>query len=203
MKRVAVYIDGFNLYFGIREKRWRDVLWLNLQEFASAIVQSGHAMAYVKYFTAMVSGPPDKHKRQETFIEAVKTLPKVTVYLGKYETEKRRCPDCGFLYTVPREKMTDVNIATEILVDAYEDRFDTAILVGADSDLVPPLQALKRLFAKKRILIAFPPARYSKHLNKVAHASFRVSRTVLLNSQFPETVTKPDGHVLQRPATWC
>lgn len=203
IRRVGVYIDGFKLYFGIRQKRWRDVLWLDLEKFASAIIRPGNSLEYVKYFTAMVSGPPDKHKRQEVFIEALKTLPKVTTYLGKYESEKRLCPVCGATHLVPREKMTDVNIATEILADAYENRFDLGILVGADSDLVPPLAAVRRIFPRKRILIAFPPGRYSKHLGQIAHGSFRVSRTILLASQFPDMVVSLDGFRLDRPKNWC
>ena len=39
--------------------------------------------------------------------------------------------------------MTDVNIATAMLTDAYRDRFDTALLVSADSDLVPPVRAAR------------------------------------------------------------
>lgn len=200
--RVGVYIDGFNLYFGILQKRWRDVLWLNLEQFSAALLKAGQSLTYVKYFTARISGPPDKRKRQETFIEAVGTLPKVQTYFGKYRAEKRTCRSCHSVDWVPREKMTDVNIATEILVDAYDDRCDLVMLVGGDSDLVPPLAAVKRLFSSKRVVVAFPPARNSKELEGVAHGYIRVDRSMLLRSQFPEEVTKSNGHTLHRPAKW-
>ncbi len=29
MDRVIVYIDGFNLYFGLKSKGWRRYFWLN------------------------------------------------------------------------------------------------------------------------------------------------------------------------------
>lgn len=35
--------------------------------------------------------------------------------------------------------MTDVNIAVEMMRDAFQDRFDAALLISADSDLVASL----------------------------------------------------------------
>ena len=30
MQRVSVYVDGFNLYYGLKSKGWRRYYWLNL-----------------------------------------------------------------------------------------------------------------------------------------------------------------------------
>ena len=45
--------------------------------------------------------------------------------------------------------MTDVNIAMELLVDAQQDKFDTALLVSADSDLTGPILKVRNLFPNK------------------------------------------------------
>src|SRR5438045_3779105 len=39
--------------------------------------------------------------------------------------------------------MTDVNVAVELLKDAFQDAFDVAILISADSDLIAPLAAVR------------------------------------------------------------
>ena len=31
MERIIAYIDGFNLYFGLRAKGWKRYYWLNLR----------------------------------------------------------------------------------------------------------------------------------------------------------------------------
>jgi uncharacterized LabA/DUF88 family protein len=98
--------------------------------------------------------------------------------------------------------MTDVNIATSLLTDAFQNRFDTALLVTADSDLTAPIDAVRRLFPAKRVVIAFPPERFSMTLRRAAHAFIHIERTHLLASQLPDTITKPDGYVLKRPAHW-
>jgi len=106
--------------------------------------------------------------------------------------------------------MTDVNIAVELLGDAavellgdaVDNVFDTAIIVSADSDLVGPIKAVLRRFPGKRIVVAFPPERFSNHLRQVATVDFTIGRKKFKDSQLPNQVTKPDGYVLNRPSSW-
>ena len=39
-KRVIAYIDGFNLYYGLCDSRYRRFLWLNLSVMAKALNQA-------------------------------------------------------------------------------------------------------------------------------------------------------------------
>ena len=98
--------------------------------------------------------------------------------------------------------MTDVNIAVELLGDAQDDAFDTAIIVSGDSDLVRPVQAVRARYPDKRVVVAFPPGRTSAHLGKVATAAFVIGRKKLEDSQLPDQIVKSDGHVLTRPREW-
>lgn len=43
-----------------------------------------------------------------------------------------------------REKGTDVNIALDMVAGAYEDKFDAAVLVSSDTDLVPVMDHLRK-----------------------------------------------------------
>ncbi|MHB9029178.1 MAG: NYN domain-containing protein, partial [Candidatus Latescibacterota bacterium] len=108
----------------------------------------------------------------------------------------------GASYVTYEEKMTDVRIATEFLFDAFNDSFDSALIVSGDSDLVPPIDAVRKLYPSKRIVIAFPPARNSGRLRKTATAYFRIGEANLRKSMFAETVVKPDGFILKRPVEW-
>lgn len=64
--------------------------------------------------------------------------------------------------------MTDVNIATQILIDAYQDKYDMAMLISGDSDLVPPIKAMHKIFNKKRVFVVFPPKRHNNSVSIVA-----------------------------------
>ena len=57
---------------------------------------------------------------------------------------------------VNEEKRTDVNIAIQMLEDAYEDRCDKLILVSGDSDLVPAVIRVRNL--GKKVLVYIPCA---------------------------------------------
>ena len=98
--------------------------------------------------------------------------------------------------------MTDVNIAVEMMADAYQDKFETALLISADSDLTPPVKKVKELFKDKRIVAAFPPKRSSARLAANVDASFTISRGRLSESLLPEKVTKSDGVTIARPTSW-
>lgn len=205
MERVIAYIDGFNLYFGLKSKGWRRYFWLNPQSLVENLLKPAQKLVYTKYFTARVSNDPrdaDKHKRQGTFLEAIETLRDTRIYYGHYLSKSQTCFKCGATWSAHEEKMTDVNIAVEMLTDAYADAFDTAILISADSDLSAPVEVVQARFAKKRVVVACPPDRQSKRLESVASACFRIGRKKFQDSQFPDELRKPDGFVLKRPAPW-
>jgi len=136
MQRVIVYVDGFNLYFGLRSKGWKRYYWLNIQKIAQNLLKPDQNLIRTKYFTSRVTKPPDKAARQNTYIEALQTLSELDIHFGHYLSNSIECKRCGHIFTRPNEKMTDVNIAVELLTDAFQDEFDRAILISADSDLV-------------------------------------------------------------------
>jgi hypothetical protein len=202
MKKVIVYIDGFNLYFGLKEKKWKRFYWLNLRLLSEKLLKPDQKLLWIKYFTSRISLPPDKVKRQGAFIEAIETLQDLTVFYGKYQSNEVVCNKCKHIMLKPNEKMTDVNIAVEMLSDAYNNKFDTAILISADSDLCAPVRAIREKFPDKGIIIAFPPERFSFELTKVATGYFTIGRKKLAESIFSEIVTKSDGYELKMPERW-
>jgi uncharacterized LabA/DUF88 family protein len=213
-QRVIAYIDGFNLYFGLKAKGWRKYYWLDLPKLVSRLMLPGQQLLAVKYCTARVAGPSpgeprhraqrieDSRRRQKTWLEALETLPLVSIFEGHYLSKELTCFNCGNSWTTHEEKMTDVQIATQLLVDAFTDQFDSALVISADSDLAPPIQEIRNRFQQKRIVAAFPPARTSQRLRQIAHASFVIGEAKLRQSQLPSAITKADGNILHRPAHW-
>lgn len=205
MQRVTVYIDGFNLYYGLRDKNWQRYYWLDVHRLSEKLLRPNQVLVEVHYFTTEVfhdSKNPGKFKRQRTFLEAVETLPNVSIHYGYHLPKKMSCPSCGSSWQTYEEKMTDVNIAVELLGDAQDNVFDTAIIVSADSDLAGPVNAVRKRYPRKRVIVAFPPKRVSKHLRQVATGCFTIGRDAFRDSQLPNQITKPDGYDLTRPPSW-
>lgn len=202
MNRVIAYVDGFNLYFGLRSKGWKRYYWIDVPVLIRNLLKFNQELVMVKYFTARVIESPEKEKRQSTYIEALETLSNLEIFYGKYQLNPRKCPKCGFEDLVPNEKMTDVNIAVEMFSDAVKDKFDIALLLSADSDLKPAIEAIKNTRSRKRIVVVFPPGRASDELTKVAHAYLTIGRAKLAQSLLPPKIRKEDGHILTCPSSW-
>ena len=205
MARIIAYVDGFNLYYGLRSQGWRRLYWLDVHRLAENLLKPGQRLLGVHYFTTRIRSRPgdeDTRRRQGTYLEALKTLPGVRLHYGHYLAKTRRCPRCQATWETFEEKMTDVNIAVELLGGAQDDAFDTAILVSGDSDLTRPVQAVQTRYPIKRVVVAFPPNRTSSQLRDAASAGFVIGRKKLLDSQLPDRLIQRDGHVLTRPQEW-
>jgi uncharacterized LabA/DUF88 family protein len=173
---------------------------------ARNLLKPDQKLVRTKYFTSRVSGTakdPDKPRRQNTYLEALQTLSDLDVFFGHYLPKSVRCFSCGATWTSHEEKMTDVNIALAVILDAFDDKFDTAILITGDSDLHAPVTEIRRRFPKKRLVMGFPPSRESVVLRNAAFAAFTIGRKKLADSQFPNEVVKEGGFTLRRPPSWA
>jgi len=202
MQRVITYIDGFNLYFGMKTKFGNRYLWLDVEALSMSLLLPSQNLVATKYFTSRVTNQPDKERRQKEYLEALVTGTSSKLFFGRYQSNTTECKGCGSIWPSPKEKMTDVNIATEMMMDAFTDTYDTALLISGDTDLIPPINAIRRHFPGKRIGVYFPPNRHSLALQKVVDFSGLIGRSKLRDSQLPDTIIKPNGYVLTRPATW-
>ncbi len=196
MKRVAVYIDGFNFYYGIRSLGQR-YKWLDIQALSQSFIKENEDLVTVKFFTANINGRNDASDRQSIYLSALdKYCDKAQIIKG-YFAKARLCNHCKNKSN--EEKQTDVNIACEILQDCYEDKFDIAYLVSGDSDLVAPVK--KALTLNKTIIVVAPPNRKSQELNKAASNYFDINEIRLRKCQLPDEIpTKRNP--LKLPEKW-
>jgi uncharacterized LabA/DUF88 family protein len=201
MTRVIAYIDGYNLYYGLRDRGWKRFYWLNLQKLAEQYLRSDEILLETKYFTTIVKNPDDKRRRQQVFLEALQTIPNLSFFFGHFLSDTITCRNCGHTYTTHHEKMTDVNISVELMKDAFQDKFDTAFLISADSDLVSPIRTIQQLFSNKKVTSIFPPGRFSSALSSVSARTLRMGHLELTKSLLPDQVNK-NGIILNRPISW-
>ena len=201
-ERVIAYIDGFSLYFGLKDADWRRYYWLDPRALCSELLRDSQQLVQVKYFTSRIKGFPGKLKRQSTYFEALSTIPGVQLIYGKYQFKPCQCRGCGYVNQVPEGKMTDVQLAVEMLVDALHDSYDTALLITGDIDIAPSIEKTRQAFADKRVVVGFPPRRNTQELRKAANAYIHITEPILRSSLLPDEVTAPGGYVLRRPSEW-
>ena len=200
-EKIIVYIDGFNLYFGLKDANLEKFKWLNINILVSKLIRPNQEIVAIKYFTSRVTNNPEKQKRQSTYIDALESTGIKVVY-GKYQNNNIECIRCGNNWSNPKEKMTDVNIATDIIVDAFNNIYDMAMLISGDSDLIPPIKAVHSLFKNKRVFIAFPPKRSNQSLINEAKGHLVIGRNKIINSQFEDQVISKSNFILKKPIEW-
>lgn len=197
MKKIIVYIDGFNLFYRLREYG-QSYKWLDVEALSACFIEPDCELVEVKFFTARLNGYSKSKHRQSIYLDALKKhCPKVSIIEG-YFTKARKCRNCD--YKSNEEKQTDVNIACEMLSDCYENKFDFAYLLSGDSDLVMPVKKISML-NKVVIILNAKSSRKVGELNKVATKSLYINDTHLKKSQLPEEIlTKRNP--LRRPKKW-
>jgi uncharacterized LabA/DUF88 family protein len=203
LERVIAYVDGFNLYFGLKEKGWRRYYWLNIKQLCQNILAgTNRQLVLTKYFTSRIKNNPDKEKRQSTFLDALSTVPDLQIFYGRYKISTRQCQYCWKTNEVPVEKMTDVRIASQMIADAVKNSFDSALLITGDGDLVPAIEVVKEITPAKNIIIASPPMRSNSDLYNAAGNRLHIFESTIKSSLLPDEVTMPNGFILKCPNYW-
>jgi len=125
----------------------------------------------------------------------------VEITLGKFKDKFLVCKKCGRRYTTKEEKETDVNIALRLVTDGLLDRYEHAILITADTDLAPAIDAIKHHRPEKDILVAAPPGRLSRA--RGLNPKYEIKPGRIANHQLKETYTNPDGSIIaKRPNSY-
>lgn len=206
--KTNVYVDGFNLYYGsVKDTPYK---WLNIAELCRLSLPSHFQIHRIRYFTALVQPRPNDLQagaRQRTFIRALLTLPNLTAHYGEFLESNVRMwlaspPPSGpntALVVKTEEKGSDVNLATYLLVDAYEHDFDAAVVITDDSDLALPISMVRKRL-RHHVTILSPRGK-SRKLAQVATRFRPITTNNLALSQFPQSLTDANG-IITKPAAW-
>lgn len=203
LTNVVCYIDGFNLYHGLRSRGWKKYYWLDLWALAEQFLKPGQVLREVVYCTSKIKNDPPAMRRQQTFLEALQAHRKgIAILYGHFLAKPVECFSCKATYTRHEEKKTDVNIACRLLTDAMDSRFDVALLVSADSDLVPPVEIVKSRWPQKKVIAIFPPDRKSDALKRACDGQKWISEAHVRQCQLPATIPVFAGKTASRPIEW-
>lgn len=140
-KRVAVFIDGSNLYFKLKSLNLKNTSFFNFYRFINWLYRD-REVVYKGYYVGVVRAESDNKKGQE--------LRKAQIRLFNFLRSKEQGFKIkkGYLMEndgVYHEKGVDVQLAVDILIGAYENTYDTAIIISSDTDLLPAMAKAKEL----------------------------------------------------------
>jgi uncharacterized LabA/DUF88 family protein len=204
LERVIAYVDGYNLYHGLKDKGWKRFYWLDVHALLLREMRDGQELTAVRYFTA--SGRRQSHGahlRQQTYLDALRSLGTIDVrQVGKFEKRPWKCPKCNANLKRDQEKQTDVAMATAIIADAYDDEYDCAWVMTADADLVPAVEHVQKRFPEKAVIIIPPRGRRSDELINAGSGKRDIRQSRFGSAQLPDEISLEDGRIIRRPAEW-
>jgi len=149
-RRVAVYVDGSNFYHKLKDLGIKNCTYYKYGALANHLAR-GRDVIGKRYYIGVIrakAGDARAKKMQENQVNLFN-------HLGS--KQERFSVQRGFLMKndgVFHEKGVDVKMAVDILVGAYEDLYDTAILLSSDTDLIPAIEKA-RLLGKRVEYIGF------------------------------------------------
>lgn len=170
MARTWVYIDGFNLYYGCLKRT--PYKWLNVAALAQALLPND-SVETIKYFTARVSARPQNPSAlidQQVYLRALRTIPNLEIVFGHFLTHSVPMMLTGVMppqrvwVDKTEEKGSDVNLAAHLVRDAFQKRFELAVLITNDSDLAEPVRDRheRTRYASRHFEPARAPQRYAE-----------------------------------------
>ncbi len=253
--KLSVYVDGFNLYYGLlKDSPYK---WLNPVRLVSQVLPHEYEISLLRYFTARITSKLDLDapRRQKVYINALLTLPEVEVHYGHFLTKTTWRPltnlpvadkeintltptilppgrfsvsgvDQRFLpvgsygdfktdeyanaateegtgliakFITSEEKGSDVNLAVNLVNDAWKGEFDAMAVVSNDTDLAPAVKVVVKELEIPVFVVCPQERRVSAQLEQAATYSRHIKRNMLARSQFPDTIP---GTSIQRPEAW-
>ena len=205
-KRVIVYVDGYNFYYGMRNggAKWKRVYWLDIVKFFERMMLKDQELVEVNYYSSRPLDDQMAADNQDRFFKANLLNTKFKLTLGRYKKKKFKCQNCGFKNKTYEEKESDVRVATGMLVDMLSDRCDITVIVSADSDMIPSVEIIKSTDPSHPVHAFIPPNQKSFALVNKCDTTVWLGhyRARFIRSMLPDEVTLPNGHVLHRPDNW-
>ena len=200
-KPTAVYIDGYNLYYGrIRGTAYK---WLDVVALFDRLVREqdpASTVDLVRYFSAhclanFATNGQASTIAQQSFLRAHESLhpTRFSKTMGTHSYDRNGTYMAQFVPGNPydrnvrahvwklEEKQTDVNIALAMYRDACSGRFEQLVVCSNDSDVEPVLMAIRADFPRIELGVVTPrptpSAGKPAHRNSLSSLSHHVNWT--------------------------
>lgn len=131
MDRVALFIDGSNLYKGLVSTLGPEYRLDFVQFIATLVGERKLLRAY--YYNAPLPAEDPAARAHQSFLNYLRRVPHLVVRLGRLERRGESLI----------EKGVDVRMTLDLLRLAYADAYDVAVLISGDGDFAEVIEAIQ------------------------------------------------------------
>ena len=160
--RLSIYVDGRNIWHGCHSVGVEG--YLDYWKLAAQVVPNGRVQA-VNYYDCPLdqSRSPQEYADQRRFIAHLRNRPDANVRLG---TIGRRAGGQRV------HKGVDTKLTTDLLVHAFNDHYDIALVVSGDSDFADPMYPVRA--QGKSVVCAYVKRPHQRETSPLHSAADRV-----------------------------
>lgn len=148
--RIALFIDGSNFHYKLRDLGIRNISYFQYGKFALWLAGK-RTIVLKKYYVGVVRAKESDEKGQQLRKNQIRLFNHLASRACGFLVERGYIMHNDGLYY---EKGVDVKIAVDLLVGAYENSYDIAVLVSSDTDLISAIEKV-RLLGKKVVYVGF------------------------------------------------
>ncbi len=143
-ERVIIFLDGSNFYHRLRDSEtgFKQLLEFNYKALTLWLAHERVVVDCI-YYVGLVRKEKDNHKSEELVRNQQKLFANLQKQGWKIKTGYMMKHNVDY-----KEKGVDVKLAIDILDMAYQNKYDTAIIVSSDTDLIPGIIRAKELGKK-------------------------------------------------------
>ena len=213
MTRCEFFIDGFNLYYSLRDaqrqSKGKVTKWFDIPKFCQThCVNISHRVGNrtelvdIHFFTAYPNHKSlPARERYKLYIEYLEKSG-VKIHYGSYRKRNALCNQCFGKTGFHTEKQTDVYIASHALSQLHLGTYDVAVFISGDTDLIPVLRSIREISPEKKTTVIFPFSKSNDELKDYCDFWFRSKLSHYQKHQIPTTMTFSDGLVISMPNEW-
>lgn len=168
-ERISIFIDGSNLYYSLKDL---EVAKIDFQKLVK-MLEKDRLLVSVYYYNAPldISIDSKKYWEQQKFFDALRRIPGFNVVLARLRKHKKEDGTFGF-----EVKGDDIYLAVDLVSGAYENLYDTALIVSGDEDFVPAIKKVQKL--GKKVENIYFCTTSSNYLKKTCNSSFCIDKKI-------------------------
>jgi uncharacterized LabA/DUF88 family protein len=215
MAKVVSLVDGFNVYHALDQRSrhggypYKEFKWINYWRLSQCFVPQKDVMDQVRWFTAESPLPGregdlrrGRHRRLQRANEA-QGVQVVDGYFRPVTRSRKLIVPPGFIkYETHEEKRTDVAIAVALVSLAHQKAYDKAVLITADSDMIPAVEEAKAVHPGGEIVNVVPIERRARALYNCVDQQIRMRTKHLRASRLPLRIALDTSRTIRCPREW-
>lgn len=220
-------------YGMFKRPRWLPWKWLDLHTLSQQLMPNHEIHRIRYFTADVTAPPDNPHQavRQQTYLRALRTIPNLTIHKGKYQTNPKWRPPAHPI-PIPaldnplsdteaeiarrvldqiknvevhsrEEKGSDVNLGSYLLMDAFENDCEVAVVISNDSDLATPMRFARDRFGIEVWVFSPHSGEPTNHLKNAATYHRSIRPNVLERCLFADTLVDSQGRSIHKPARWA